>query len=437
MAFKKVLIITYYWPPSGGIGVQRWLQFSKYLKNFGWQPVIFTVENANYPILDNELIHDIPKDLQIEKVKIFEPNGIFSLLNGKKKQSNNLYNLQQQSNVDGSIIKKTLWSIRGNFFIPDSRKFWIRKAIRYFRKKLANHKFDAIVSTGPPHSAHLIALKISTQNNIPWICDFRDPWTSMDYLKKMNLSNYAKRKHEELEKKVLTNATAISVVGRTIQREFLDKYNLESKLVYNGFKPNDANSNEHIDLDQKFTIVHTGSFLFNRNCNDLWEALDMALKSNKNLKKDLEIKLVGNVAQVVLDSLAKYNLLKNLNRMKHVTHQQAKEIQQSAQLLLLPIDRIENAEFVITGKLFEYLQAKRPILLIGPKNGDAEEIVTSCNAGFTTNFGEVKSIYNVILESYSQFKEKKLICEPRDVDQFSYENLTKSMVELLEKSIQE
>mgnify|MGYP005989396453 CR=1 FL=1 len=184
---KRVLIITYYWPPAGGIGVQRWLQFSKNLRDQGWEPVIYTAKDASYPIFDENLEAQIPFGIEVHKVRVPEPNNFFSIFQLGNKKSKKLYELSQQSKVDTSPIKKLLWTIRGNFFIPDARMFWISKSFKYLSKYLENNPVDAVISSGPPHSTHMIARRLKKRFNLLWFADFRDPWTSMDYLKKMNL----------------------------------------------------------------------------------------------------------------------------------------------------------------------------------------------------------------------------------------------------------
>lgn len=414
--------------------MQRWLQISKHLPGNGWTPIIYTAKDAKYPIFDQKLEEQVPKDIEVHKVRVPEPNNIISLFQKNGKGSSSTYKLQQQSNLDKSVFKKMLWTIRGNIFIPDARMFWIGKSFRYLDAYLKENPVDAIISTGPPHSTHLIAHRIKEKHGIPWISDFRDPWTSMDYLKKMNLSKLALKKHQRLEESVLRNSTNVIVVGKTIQKEFKENYCIDSTIIYNGFNDLEETPVSSI-LDEKFTIVHTGSFLHYRNCIDLWSSLSELVSQNRRFAKDLEIKLVGNVAPIVLQTLEAYNLTEYLNLISHVEHAAAKTIQRSAQLLLLPIDRIENAEFVITGKVFEYLKAKRPILLIGPSHGDAAELIRSCQAGEVVDFDDVDLMKEVIKDKYNKYQKKSNLSNSKNIDQFSYANLTKKVTEILEDSI--
>lgn len=429
---KKALILTYYWPPSGGAGVQRWLRFVKHLRNFGWEPVIYTVDNPQYAVYDESLINEIPEGIETIKLKINEPNNFFAKLSFLSKNNNSLiYNNQQQKDSKMSILQKTMWFIRGNLFIPDARCLWIKPSVKYLSKVLANNHYDIIVSSGPPHSLHLIAKELKEKFNIPWYADFRDPWTSMDYLKEMFLTTYAKRKHMRLEKSIIDSADEIIVVGRTMFNEFKENYNRDAVIIYNGYNEIKENS-APFKLDEKFTIVHIGSFLKNRNCNDLWEVLSEMVDEDKSFSKNFEIKLVGKVDSIVLDAIEKYNLNAFLNKIDYVPFEKTQEYLYSAQILLLPIDRIANAEFVLTGKLFEYLKSKRPILLLGPTKGDAADILQSCKAGYCCDFDDKETIKKTLYYLYNLYLENNNNIDSVNVTQFSGYELTKKLALLFD-----
>ncbi len=418
---KKVLIITYYWPPSGGAGVQRWLRFVKNLRDFGYEPIVYTVDNPNYALLDEGLEKQIPKGVKIYRNKILEPNSLFS-----SKKKGKVYQIQQQKGDKRSLIQKLSWFIRGNFFIPDARFLWVRPSIRFLSKILQEEKVDLIVSTGPPHSLHLIAEGLKNKFNLPWVADFRDPWTSMDYLDEMYLTKWARKKHAKLEEKVIKTADKIVVVGKTMFNEFKDNYGVESEIIYNGYEDSSQVKVE-ISLDEKFTITHIGSFLKNRNCNDLWEVLSELIAENKQFREQLEIKLIGNVDPVVIESLSKNKLNDNLNLIPYVPYEETQKFLLNAQVLLLPIDRIHNAEFVLTGKLFEYLKSSRPILLVGPTKGDAADIILKCNAGYCCDFDDKEKIKEQVLKMFALFLKKENKIHPMGVSKFSNQELTKKM----------
>lgn len=202
---KKVLIITYYWPPTGGAGVQRWLKFSKYFRSFGWEPVIYTPSNPDFPIFDDTLLHDVPKDLTVLKTAITEPYDIYRKIMRKKKTETVNQGFLSEGKENTWLQAAMIW-IRGNFFIPDARMFWIRPSLNYLSEYMKTNAIDAVISTGPPHSMHLIALGLKEKFKLPWIADFRDPWTQIDFYDQLKLSGFADRKHKRLEKTVLTKA---------------------------------------------------------------------------------------------------------------------------------------------------------------------------------------------------------------------------------------
>ncbi len=434
---RKLLLLTYYWPPAGSIGVHRWLRFTQHLSSLGWEVVVFTAKDAKYPIVDENLRTAIPPAIREWTLKVPEPNNwISNLLFWKKSRAAAIYKNQQQSGDSKRFIRKVLWFIRGNLFIPDARFLWIKPAVRFLKKKLRAESFDVVVSTGPPHSMHLIARELKKEFGIPWISDFRDPWTSMDYLDEMFLTAKARSKHALLEESVLRNSDKVVVVGRTMHNEFLSKYSVHSEIIWNGYEGKPA-SPEMETLDRKFTIVHIGSFLFKRNCDDLWGVLASLVAQNELFRMHLEIKLVGNVAENVLESIRNFGLQSYLNKIAVVPHRQAKEFQGSAQVLLLPIDRIHNAEFVLTGKLFEYLKSKRPILMIGPERGDAAEIISSCKAGYCCNFGDAEKIKSSLLEMFDLFLKNKNHLRSENVERYSTENLSQIYANLLHGVIAE
>ena len=289
---KKVLIITYYWPPSGGAGVQRGLKFTKYLREFGWEPVIYTVENGAYPVIDNSLEKDIPPGITVIKRPILEPYNFYKALVGEKpgKKMNPAFLSEKKKKTLSQKI--SVW-IRGNFFIPDARMLWIKPSVKFLKKYLSENKVDAIMSTSPPHSVHLIAMQLHKALKLPWVADFRDPWTKIDFYPELKLTNWADRKHHRLEKEVLSNADAVISVGETIKQEFQEIVNRKYELITNGYDEDDVHVSDKIEMDKKFSIVHLGTLVETHKPLILWDALSQLTKENKQFADDLEIKLVG------------------------------------------------------------------------------------------------------------------------------------------------
>jgi len=289
---KRVLIVTYYWPPSGGSGVQRWVKFVKYLREFDIEPIIYTVKDPVYVFEDPKIGEEIHSDIKVLRRKIFEPNRIIGFFKGKKgigKVSAGFID----PNPKG-FKKRLTQYIRANFFIPDARKFWINPSVRYLKKYLKENPVDAIITTGPPHSLNIIGLKLKRKTGLPWIADFRDPWTEIDYFHHLPFTNRAKRKHERLESEVVREADKTLVIGRTMKDSF-DKFSKNVEVITNGYDfP--ATENHGVKLDEKFSITHIGLMNADRNPKTLWKVLSDLASENKDFSDKLEIKLIGSIA---------------------------------------------------------------------------------------------------------------------------------------------
>ncbi len=418
----KVLIITYYFPPAGGSGVQRWLKFVKYLPKFSIEPIVYTIKNPNYPITDTSLESEIPKNITILKKPIFEPNNILNFFKKKNKESAGFLN------KNPSFFGKLVQYIRANYFIPDARKYWIKPSVTYLTKYLQKNNIDVIITTGPPHSVHLIGLALKEKTTIKWIADFRDPWTDIDYFHQLPLTKKAKKKHFQLEKKVLQKADTVLVVGKTMQKNYL-KINPNTTVITNGF--DSFTNNNKIELDRKFSLLHIGMLNSDRNHAMLWKVLAELINENNRFKKDLEIKLIGKVSTDTIKSIQNYKLQNNLNHINYVKHSDVITYQKSAQVLLLLINKVPSAKGIITGKIFEYLQAKRPILAIAPINGDLSEIIHTTKAGAVIDFKDEISLKKEILNLYEKFKNGNLEINSVHIEKYHRKELTKELVTIL------
>lgn len=421
---KKALIITYYWPPAGGSGVQRWLKFVKYFRDFGIEPIVYTIENPNYPILDESLAKDIPDGITILKQPIWEPNNLFAFFGKKKTESAGFLN------PNPLLFGRMLQYIRANYFIPDARKFWVKPSIKYLNNYLKLNKIDVIITTGPPHSMHLIGLNLKKELNIKWIADFRDPWTEIDYFQQLPLTKKAIEKHHYLEKEVLKNADAVLVVGKTMRENF-SPFNSQVITVTNGFDEEFADT--IAELDSKFTVTHIGLMNADRNPKMLWEVLAEIISENAEFAADFELKLIGKTDASVIYDISKHQLTKNVQIIDYVTHDKVVEFQKKSQILLLIVNNVASAKGIITGKIFEYLMAKRPILAIAPTNGDLAEIINETNGGLAVDFDNNQALKLAMLNLYAKFKQGNLTAESKNIAQFHRKELTKKVSELIHK----
>lgn len=428
MESKKILIITYYWPPAGGPGVQRWLKFVKYLPDFGIQPIVYIPENPTYPIIDENLVKEVSDKAIVLRHKIFEPYQLasfFSKNKTKKISSGIIPNQTKQSFLD-----KVFLLIRGNLFIPDARVFWVKPSVRFLEKYIIENNIDTIVTSGPPHSLHLIGLDLKQKLQLKWFADFRDPWTTIGYHKSLRLSNYAAKKHTFLEHKVLNTADIIIVTSKTTKSEFEALTNRPIAVITNGY---DIEVIEKQVLDSKFSLAHIGSFLSERNPEILWESLKALVEEIPDFEKHLEIKLIGAVSQEVLETIAQYELSPFLNNLGYISHKEAIAHQKKSQVLLLIEINSKETKSIIPGKLFEYMVSNRPIIAIGPNGSDFSEIITNTNTGVFFDYSEKERLKSVILQFYNQFLDGKLKSNGVGLQKYSRKSLTKELVELLNK----
>lgn len=431
---KKVLILTYYWPPSGGAGVQRWLKFVKYMRHYNWEPVVYTVENGEMPVIDESLQKDVPEGTLILKTPIWEPYTIYKRFIGRKKEDKINASFLNENKKTGFTEKVSIW-IRGNFFIPDARKFWIRPSINYLSDYIQKNKISYVISSGPPHSMHLIALGLKKKfPELKWVADFRDPWTNIDFYEKLMLSKWADRTHHKQELSVLKNASVVLSIGKAMSDEFKEMYlnaggkeGDKFKVITNGFDEEDIHGAEEIK-DKKFSIAHIGTLVKDRNPVILWKVLAELVNENPAFKEQLEIKLVGKVDIFVKDQIESFKLDGFVKKIEYLPHNEVIKEQQRSRVLLLLVNNTKNAKGILTGKFFEYMSSGAPILAIGPTDGDLAEIIHETNSGLISSFDDKESLKRNILAyfegSYNKRNEEAIL-------KYSRKGLTEKLCDLL------
>ena len=434
---KRVLIITYYWPPSGGSGVQRWLKMSKYLPENGWQPVIYTADDAEYPVEDASLEKDVAPEAEIIRRPIVEPYTFYKKFLGiKKGEKVKAGFINEGAKKKGWKENISVW-LRGNFFIPDARCWWIKPSVEYLSKYLNEHPVDAMISTGPPHSMHLITKALHKKYNIPWVADFRDPWTDIDFYKDLKLTRCADRKHHRLEKQVLTEATKVVTVGWDWARGLESHGAQDVEVITNGFDGSVTLNQTMTDKQPEgaFSMSHIGIIGAARNAVVFWKALSELIE-NESFKKDLRIKLIGQVDNSVVKTIKENGLENNVSIIPYIPHEKVIKEQEASQVLLLFINNSPNAKGILTGKIFEYMASGRPILAIGPKDGDTAIMLGKTQSGIIIDFDDKEEMKAVVMDLYSKYKENQLVTKYNTlVDKFSRRNLAKDYAQLLERII--
>ena len=440
---KRVLIISYYWPPTGGSGVQRWVKFAKYLPSEGWQPVVYTPENPEQLAVDASLEAEIPAEAEIIKTHITEPYELYKKFLRKSGHSKEAVEVNPVNAQNKSFAQKAAMWVRGNFFRPDPRCFWIRPSVKFLKKYLEEHPVDLIVSTGPPQSMHLIGRELAKETNLPWIADFRDPWTRIFYFKHLSMTRATERWHKKMEKKVLDDATVVVAVSPLVQQEFQAMTQTPVELITNGFDECDYQWNDSASQEDRcrmaaggpekdFVITHTGLFAADGNPTTLWEVLAEKCAKDEDFKKLLKIRLVGKTDDVILQSISDNSLTDNLIDLGYQPHSVAVEEQRNASLLILPLRKEPEYKAVLPGKLFEYLASWRPVLGIGQPDGAMSMVLNTTKTGVVLNWDDKASISRFIDLCWKNHLAGNLTVDDADISQFTRRNLTRKMAQLFD-----
>ncbi|MAB57485.1 MAG: glycosyl transferase family 1 [Aequorivita sp.] len=422
---KRALIITYYWPPAGGPGVQRWLKFVKYFREFGVEPIVYAPENPNYPLIDENFASEIPSDIEVLKQPINEPYR-FAKLFSKKKTKQMSSGIISKKEI--SAVEKLMLYVRGNFFIPDARVGWVKPSVKLLSKYIAENPVDVVITTGPPHSLHLIGMQLQKDLNVKWIADFRDPWTTIHYHKSLRLNKASERKHKALEASVLKAADIITVTSPTTKKEFEMITETPIEVITNGY---DISGKIDFEMDSKFSISHIGSLLSERNPEFLWKVLAEICREDTSFKNDLQLKFAGAVSEEVKQSLENFQLIKNCEFLGYVSHSEALRLQHKSQVLLLVEINSAETRAIIPGKLFEYLAAKRPIIALGPKESDIEGIINETKSGKFFSYWDDDELKTEILQLYKDFKKGELKVASEGIEKYSRRELTRQMASLI------
>jgi hypothetical protein len=439
METKKILIITYYWPPAGGPGVQRWLKFAKYLPEFGWKPIIFTPENPSYPLLDESLMKDVPENLEIIKTKIWEPYQLAEKLNkSNKKFKAGQFDVGKNQSWKSKL---SIW-VRGNFFIPDARVFWVKPSVKFLEQYLKENKIDVVVTSGPPHSLHLIGLNLKKKlPNLKWIADFRDPWTEISYYKHLKLTKNSDQKHRQLESDVFKNADITLATSYTDAENFR-KNGANAVCITNGFDETDASQTLQSSNSQtlkpsnsqtlkKFTLSYIGVLEQLRNPENLWKTLDNLVNTNPDFAENFTLKFAGRIDDKILHSIENSGLKNHILNLGYISHDKAISEMQTSDMLLITNFPNESSKGIIPGKIFEYLATGKQIISFGPNEADVSTILKETNAGKHFGYSDSETIKNFILEKFELWKNGNLLENTQNIEQFSRRNLTKKLTEIL------
>lgn len=434
---KRVLIISYYWPPTGGSGVQRWVKFAKYLPEEDWQPVIYTPENPEQLAVDASLEAEVPSEAEVIRTRITEPYALYKKVLRRSGHSKEAVEVNPVNAQNKSFLQKAAMWVRGNFFRPDPRCLWIRPSVRYLKKYLEEHPVDLIVTTGPPQSMHMIGLRLAKETGLPWVADFRDPWTKIFYFKHLSMTPATERWHRKMEKAVLDEASAVVAVSPLVQQEFQAMTDTPVELITNGFDecdfPSEKDTEAYGRPDKDFTITHTGLFAADGNPTVLWDVLREKYQADDDFRKRLRIKLIGKNDEQILKALKDRGLQEALTDMGYQPHSVAVEQQRKASILILPLRKEPEYKAVLPGKLFEYMASERPVLGIGQPDGAMAMILGETKTGTVLDWDDKKGISEYIEKCWKMHLEGRLTTVGADISRFTRRSTTRQMAGLFDR----
>lgn len=424
---KKILVVTYYWPPSGGAGVQRWLKFVKFLPEFGYEPYVLTVreENASYAQLDRSLEKEVDPKIKVIRTSSFEPYNLYLKISGKKEIPFGGFSNESSA----TLLQRIFRFIRGNLFIPDPRKGWNRYALKAAKELLQKEKIDLVITTGPPHSTHLIGYHLKKKTGIKWIADFRDPWTDIYYYKDLSHTLPAKWYDGNLEKKVLLTCDKIITVGYELKDLLVSKSSKLTRekvqVITNGYDVDDFINVGKI-APEKFYITYSGTVSSYYKLDGFIAALT---EIPEQIRDKIFIRFVGNISPMLIDLFIKAGLGSQIEFTGYVPHEKSISYLFQSGILLLLIPEVSNNKGILTGKFFEYLATGKPIIAIGPRDGDVARILQETGAGLIFSNEDISLIRKGILEVFHGITENS---NPSVITRYSRQSLTGVLSRVIE-----
>lgn len=425
---KRVLIITYYWPPSGGSGVQRWVKFAKYLPLEGWQPVIYTPENPELTTVDESLEAEIPASVEVLRTHIVEPYDLYRKLMGKKGSQKEVTPI---SSGKKSFKQRVMLWVRANLFVPDPRVSWVRPSVRFLKDYLKEHPVDLMITTGPPHSMHLIGLQLHRETGLPWVADFRDPWSRHYSLPYLPLTGRTWRKIRRMEQEVLDESSTVLTVTPFVQEEYAAQTQTPVAMITNGYDEEDFAAD--VTPDGYFNLTQTGYLAADGNPAVLWKVLGEMAGQDAAFREQLRIRLAGLVDQSVYDSIEREGLTPNLVDLGYCSHKTAIREQQAASVLLIPLRNAPEMRNILPGKVFEYLAARRPVLGFGQPDGMQARLLKETGAGITFDWDDEAGVRAFVQKAWAQHLAGGVPATTGEADQYSRRSLTRRLAALLDK----
>lgn len=427
---KKVLIITYYWPPAGGPGVQRVLKFAKYLPEFGWKPIILNVKKGEYPAIDETMAEDIPECCKVYKTNSIEPNFLYKKFTGMKLDEKIPVAVLAEKNQNWK--KKVSNWIRINLFIPDAKIGWIPFGVKAGKKIIIKEKPDIIFSSSPPPTVHLIANKLAKWSGIKWVADFRDPWTDIYHYNKIKINSISKNYDKHLENNILHTCKKIIVVNDNFFQDFKNQEKMS--IIPNGYDSSDMIPTETPDKNTKFTIRYMGSMKI-RQYVDSFFCILKEISKIKNLKNSIRLDIIGRIDPLIVKLIREKNINLEINFTGYLPHKEAIHLIANADLYLFIIGKGNRGKFITTSKIFEYLMMKKPIIAYGPLDGTANKILKKTGAGKMFDYDNKVDAKKYILGLYQKWNQGNIYfkVDLEEIKKYDRKILTQKLVQIFEE----
>ncbi|MEQ9465821.1 MAG: hypothetical protein RLN88_00335 [Ekhidna sp.] len=420
---RKILIITYYWPPSGGVGVQRWMNFALQLKKRGWDPMVLTPENPQFEIRDEKLLERV-KNIPVIKLPIWEPFDLFHRITGNKNRENVQQGLVLEK-TNKSVKDQVMVWIRGNMLVPDPRVFWVRFAAKRAIELIGEEGIGTIITTGPPHSMHLIGRRVKRKAGVRWLADFRDPWSRWDVLKKLNTSSFVLDIHRRMEQSVIREADVAVTVSRRLAESLGNV-----QVLHNGITVGSTSTTQ--PNEARFTIGYFGMLNELRNPRQLWHLLDQMCRENQVFANKLRIRIGGIVAESIKQEICDLAELRDrVEFLGYLSHESMQDEYSRCDVLLLLLNKSDNSKWILPVKFFEYLAANRMILGLGDRKSDLGDLMNSKYVGEILDYSEISEIRSFIEDIFENERRPDASEVKSLMDQFSHDKLVLKLEELL------
>ncbi len=435
---KKVLIITYYFPPSGGPGVQRVLKFVKYLPDFGWEPVVLTVNDGDYPARDESLLKEIPASLKVFRTRILEPYGLYRSLTGKKPGTAVDVNNIPKKGERKKFVEGIAEFVRATIFIPDARIGWLFTAVREAKRIITTEQIDAIYSSSPPYTCAVIARNVHRATGVPWVAGFRDPWTG--FLSTPDRWLLPRMLDEHLERSCFAEATRVEAAWRGILLDLHKKYP-EIPLQKTAHLPNGFDSADFPPAayrrNELFTITYAGSMYGVRNPKTFLQAASNLIGAGKLDPKKIRLKFIGRFGAEVVEMFHEPSVADCIEVLPYLPHAESIAQLMTSDALLLVVDEYAGGEEIVPGKVFEYIGARRPIIGIAHE-GAIAELLRSTGTGRVAHNNDVPAIERIILEYYDDYLYNRPSLSPdvKAIAQFERKEITKRLAQLFNDSLE-